>query len=108
MRIDVEAAGKFHFANGLVVVALNGTDSHLSGKVHALVGAGVVAHKVTQVQDAVRSVIKVMQHRLEGLNVGMDIRENRYPHNRPLNSAGDLLAKYFIWPGPIKLIQWFC
>jgi hypothetical protein len=55
-------------------------------QLHALVGAGVVAYEVSQVQDSVRSMLKVTDHSLKGLDVGMDIRKNRHPHAHSIQS----------------------
>jgi hypothetical protein len=64
-------------------------------QLHALVGAGVVAYEVSQVQDSVRSMLEVADHSLKGLDVGMDIRKNRHPHDHSLQSASDTLNQCF-------------
>jgi len=59
-----------------------------SDQVNAFIGTGIVAHEVAEIQNSVRLVFKVTEYRLKSLDVGVNIRENRYPHYNSLGSAG--------------------
>ncbi len=59
VRIDVELLGKLRVTHGLVMVALNGLHPCFSGQFHALIGTGVVADEVTQIQDLICALLKV-------------------------------------------------
>jgi hypothetical protein len=52
---------------------LNRAHPDIYGQLHTLVGAGIVAYKITKVKDFVRSVFKVADHRLKSFDVSMDI-----------------------------------
>jgi hypothetical protein len=79
---NVEALGKAQIVRCLIMVALNGVYPDIPGQFHTLVGAGIIPHQVAQVQDSVRSVFKVADHRLKSFDIRMDIRKNSYPHDQ--------------------------
>jgi len=94
---NVEALGKAEIACRLIMIALNGVHSDISGQFHTLVGAAIVANQVAQVQDSVRSVFKVADHRLKSFDIRMDIRKNCYPHYQ---SFQETFAKRPFLPNP--------
>jgi len=79
---NVEALGKAKVARRLIMVALNGVHPDIPGQFHTFVWAGIIPHQVAQVQNSVRSVFKVADHRLKSFDISMDIRNNSYPHDQ--------------------------
>jgi hypothetical protein len=69
------------------MVALNGIHPYFYRKLHTFIGTGIVADDVSQIQDLVRLMLYITKYRLKRLNIGMDIRENRYLHDVSLQSA---------------------
>jgi hypothetical protein len=55
------------------MIALNGMHSDISGQFYTFVGIGIITHKIAKIQNSVRSAVKVINHRLKSLDVGVDI-----------------------------------
>jgi hypothetical protein len=79
---NVKALGEAQIVRRLIMVALNGLHPDIPGQFHTLVWTGIIPHQVAQVQDSVRSVFKVADHRLKSFNIRMNIRKNSNAHDQ--------------------------
>ena len=80
---DIEGLGPFRLQQGQVVVAGQVEEFLPLEQFQALVGAGVIAHQVPQVEDRVHVLSpKPGQHGLQGLQIAVDIGDDGQSHNQ--------------------------
>ena len=77
----VEVVVTPHAARRLVVIARNHDGAGLPDQAQACVRVGVVADDVAQADDGVRPGRCVVQHRLQGFEIGVQVGDNRVFHD---------------------------
>ncbi len=78
---DVEVLGQFGLKEGQVVVAGHVEDPPLLEGRHALIGGGVVAHGIPQVQNGVHALrLDPGQDAFQRLQIAVNVGDDRQPH----------------------------